>query len=95
MLHAESIAQLNSTISEFERTSGGEMAVVVIASLDGLSIEEAAVTLFNLWGIGKRPRTTGSFCSGLPETDAFASRLDMGSRAFFPTARPARFSMPT
>src|SRR6187200_1667224 len=53
-LRAETVAQLNSTISEFERTSGGEMAVVVIRSLDGVSIEEAAVKLFELWGIGKK-----------------------------------------
>ena len=59
MLRADTIAQLNSTISEFERTSGGEMAVVVIASLDGLSIEEAAVKLFNLWGIGKKSKDNG------------------------------------
>ena len=59
MLRADTIAQLNSTISDFERTTGGEMAVVVIRSLDGLSIEEAAVQLFNLWGIGKKSRDNG------------------------------------
>jgi uncharacterized protein len=59
MLRAETIAQLNSTISDFERTTGGEMAVVVIGSLDGLSIEEAAVQLFNTWGIGKKSNDNG------------------------------------
>ena len=58
-LRADTIAQLNSTISDFERTTGGEMAVVVIGSLDGLSIEEAAVKLFNLWGIGKKTKDNG------------------------------------
>ena len=59
MLRADTIAQLNSTISDFERTTGGEMAVVVIGSLDGLSIEEAAVQLFNTWGIGKKSNDNG------------------------------------
>ena len=59
MLRADTIAQLNSTISDFERTTGGEMAVVVIRSLDGLSIEEAAVQLFELWGIGKKSKDNG------------------------------------
>ena len=59
MLRADTIAQLNSTISDFERTTGGEMAVVVIGSLDGLSIEEAAVQLFNTWGIGKKSKDNG------------------------------------
>jgi uncharacterized protein len=58
-LRADTVAQLNSTISDFERTTGGEMAVVVIGSLDGLSIEESAVKLFELWGIGKKSKDNG------------------------------------
>ena len=58
-LRADTIAQLNAAISDFERTSGGEMAVVVVRSLDGLSIEEAAVRLFELWGIGKKSKDNG------------------------------------
>jgi uncharacterized protein len=59
MLRADTIAKLNSTISDFERTTGGEMAVVVIRSLDGVSIEETAVRLFTLWGIGKKSKDNG------------------------------------
>ena len=59
ILRAETIARLNSTIGEFERTNGVEMAVVVIRSLDGVSIEEAAVKLFELWKIGKKSRDNG------------------------------------
>ena len=58
-LRAETVAKLNSTISEFERTTGAEMAVVVVRSLDGLPIDEVAVKLFNLWGIGKKNRDNG------------------------------------
>lgn len=58
-LRADTIAQLNATIGEFERATGGEMAVVVITSLDGVSIEEAAVKLFELWGIGKKSKDNG------------------------------------
>ena len=58
-LRADTIAQLNAAISDFERTTGGEMAVVVIGSLDGVSIEEAAVKLFELWGIGKKDKDNG------------------------------------
>ena len=59
MLRAETIARLNSTISDLERTTGTEMAVVVIGSLDGLSIDEAAVQLFDLWDIGKKNKDNG------------------------------------
>jgi uncharacterized protein len=58
-LRAETVAQVNAWIGEFERTTGGEMAVVVISSLDGLSVEEAAEKLFNLWGIGKKGSDNG------------------------------------
>src|SRR5262245_38644879 len=59
MLRADTVARLNSTIGEFERTNGGEMAIVVIRSLDGLSIDETAVKLFELWGIGKKSHDNG------------------------------------
>ena len=58
-LRAETVARLNSTIGDLERTNGAEMAVVVIKSLDGLSVEEAAVKLFQLWGIGKKNKDNG------------------------------------
>ena len=58
-LRAETVARLNSTIGDLERTNGTEVAVVVIRSLDGLSVEEAAVKLFQLWGIGKKNKDNG------------------------------------
>jgi uncharacterized protein len=58
-LRAETVARLNATIGDLERTNGAEMAVVVIRSLDGLSIEEGAVKLFELWGIGKKDKDNG------------------------------------
>jgi uncharacterized protein len=58
-LRAETVARLNATIGDLERTTGAEMAVVVISSLDGLSVEEAAVKLFQLWGIGKKGKDNG------------------------------------
>jgi uncharacterized protein len=58
-LRAETVARLNQSISESEKTHGIEMAVVVVRSLDGLSIEEFAEQLFNQWGIGKKNRDNG------------------------------------
>lgn len=58
-LRAETVARLNATLSDLERTNGTEMAVVVIKSLDGLTVEEAAVKLFQLWGIGKKSQDNG------------------------------------
>jgi uncharacterized protein len=58
-LRADTVARLNDTIGLFERSTGSEMAVVVIRSLDGASIEEAAAKLFQMWGIGKKDRDNG------------------------------------
>ena len=58
-LGADTVARLNQSIGEIERTHGVEMAVVVVRSLDGHSIEESAEQLFNLWGIGKKHRDNG------------------------------------
>ena len=58
-LRPETVARLNSTIGDFERSTGAEMAVVVVRSLDGLSVEQTAVKLFELWGIGKKGKDNG------------------------------------
>jgi uncharacterized protein len=58
-LRADTVARVNQTIGDIQRTHGIEMAVVVVQSLDGLSIEEAAEKLFKLWGIGKKDRDNG------------------------------------
>jgi uncharacterized protein len=58
-LRAETVARLNQTIDAIEKTHGIEMAVVVVQSLDGLPVEDAAVKLFELWGIGKKGRDNG------------------------------------
>jgi uncharacterized protein len=67
---------LNAAIGEFERTNGAEMAVVVIRSLDGLSIDEAAVKLFELWGIGKKSKDNGILV--LWSTDDRRVRVEVG-----------------
>ena len=58
-LRADTVARLNQTFGDLERAHGIEMALVVVRSLDGLSIEEVAEKLFKLWGIGKKDRDNG------------------------------------
>lgn len=58
-LRADTIAKLNAMIGDLERTEGVEMAVVVVTSLDGQSVEEYAVKLFQRWGIGKAGQDNG------------------------------------
>jgi uncharacterized protein len=58
-LDAKTIALLNERAAAFERDTTGEIAFVVIRSLDGLTIEDAAEKLFKMWGIGKKDRDNG------------------------------------
>lgn len=58
-LNPQIIALLNERAATFERETKGEIAIVVIRSLDGLSIEEAAEKLFRMWGIGKKEGDNG------------------------------------
>jgi uncharacterized protein len=58
-LRPDTIARLNEIIGQLERTTGAELGVAVVRSLDGLSVEEAAETVFRTWGIGKAGKDNG------------------------------------
>ncbi len=58
-LRADTVAKLNAMLGDLHATTGAEMAVVVVTSLDGQSVEEYAVKLFQLWGIGKAAQDNG------------------------------------
>lgn len=58
-LRPDTVATLNDIIGELERTTGAEVGVAVVRSLDGLSVEEAAEKLFKTWGIGKAGKDNG------------------------------------
>jgi len=50
---------LENKLSEFEKTTTAEIAVVTIKSLEGESVEEYAVRLFEKWRIGKEKEDNG------------------------------------
>lgn len=59
MLRAETVTELNAVIDRLERNTSAEIAVVVIRTLDGATVEAFAEDLFERWGIGKRDRDNG------------------------------------
>lgn len=75
-LDAKTVALLNERAAAFERETTSEIAIVVIRSLDGASIEEAAVKLFEMWGIGKKNRDNGLLF--LWSTDDRRVRVEVG-----------------
>jgi len=58
-LDPKTVSLLNERAAAFEHDTTSEIAIVVVHSLDGLTIEEAAVKLFQLWGIGKKQHDNG------------------------------------
>lgn len=58
-LSAEQKQSLENKLSQFEKETGNEIAVVLINSLDGDSIENYANELFKDWGIGKKGKDNG------------------------------------
>jgi uncharacterized protein len=51
--------RLELELGRFEQRTGIEVAVVTIPSLEDLTIEDAAVALYQQWGIGKRGEDRG------------------------------------
>ncbi|MBI3291534.1 MAG: TPM domain-containing protein [Elusimicrobia bacterium] len=60
VLDAPTQARLETLFSELEQKTGDEVAVVVVPSLGGESVEQYTNDLFKAWGIGKKGRDNGA-----------------------------------
>jgi uncharacterized protein len=52
-------AQLEAYCGQVERSTGAQMAIVTIKSLDGNPIEDVSNNLFRQWGVGKKGKDEG------------------------------------
>jgi uncharacterized protein len=59
VLDPQSRAQLEAYAGRVEQTTGVQMALVTLKSLDGEPIEDVSNTLFRQWGIGKKGMDEG------------------------------------
>ena len=59
VLSPEHKARLNRLISDLERDTGAEVAVVILRRTQGATPKEYATELFNRWGVGKREADNG------------------------------------
>lgn len=67
---------LDSRLSAFRSSTGAEIAVVVVPSLGGDSIEDYAVRLFGEWGIGRKGVDDGALI--LVSTGDREARIEVG-----------------
>jgi uncharacterized protein len=59
VLDPQSRAQLEAYAGQVEQTTGVQMALVTLKSLDGEPIEDVGNTLFRQWGVGKKGKDEG------------------------------------
>ena len=59
VLTPEQKQALETSLTDYEKTSGNEIAVALIKSLEGDTIENVAVTVFEEWKIGKKGKDNG------------------------------------
>jgi len=59
VLQSGSKTQTEDLIAKAEKDTSCEIAVAIVNSLEGISIEEYAVTLFEKWGVGKKKEDNG------------------------------------
>jgi len=59
MLSSGIVNELNGRLGEYEKKSGNEIAVVTVKDLQGTTVEDFAVRLFEKWKIGKKGKDNG------------------------------------
>jgi len=59
VLEPQSRAQLEAYCGQVEQTTGAQIAIVTIKSLDNEPIEDVTNTLFRQWGVGKKGKDEG------------------------------------
>ena len=59
VLQSGSKTQTEDLIAKVEKETSSEIAVAIVSSLEGISVEEYAVTLFEKWGVGKKKEDNG------------------------------------
>lgn len=82
--------RLEALLSDLERATSHEVAVVTVRSLDGRPIEDAAVELFQAWGIGKRDRDNGVLFLVAPTERRMRIEVGYGLEDVLPDGKAGR-----
>ncbi|MBN2073055.1 MAG: TPM domain-containing protein [Actinobacteria bacterium] len=76
ILDAATAADLENLITNIEKDTTAEIAIVTVENLQGITVEEYAVKLFEKWGIGKKEEDNGLLI--LISMEERAVRIEVG-----------------
>ena len=76
VIDAASKARLEAYCAAVEQSTGAQMALVTVPSLEGEPIEDVANTIFRAWGVGQKGKNEGILL--LLAIDDRRSRLEVG-----------------
>jgi len=68
--------QLDAQLTQLQKDTAAEVAVVIVKTLEGDSVEDYAVKLFEKWGIGKKGKDNGVLF--LVAVDEHKLRIEVG-----------------
>lgn len=76
--------ELTDLLQSVEKETTAEIAVATVSSLDGLSIEEYATKLFNVWGVGQAGKDNGVLVVVDPTSRTMRIEVGYGLEAILP-----------
>lgn len=90
MLTPGYVAELESQLSEYEKATGNEIAVLTVKNLQGEDIEGAAVDVFEQWGIGKAEEDNGLLLMISKEEQKIKIEVGYGLEPYITDGRAGR-----
>ena len=81
---------LDNRLREYERATSNEVAVTIVESLDGQSVDEYANRLFKSWGIGKKERNNGVLLLWAPVKRKVRIEVGVGLEGAIPNTAAAK-----
>lgn len=82
--------RLEETLTELERKTGAEVAVVTLRSVPDGDVETAAIHIFESWGIGKKAKDNGALILCAVDNRRVRIEVGYGLEEILPDAKSGR-----
>ena len=89
VLTAEEKANLEATLSQYEKKTGNEIVIATVPTLDNEAPEDYAIKLFAEWGIGKKDKDNGLLILHAPNERKIWIEVGYGLEPYIVDAKAA------